>query len=391
MKILFITPDIPNPYGGGCRMFYQLKYLKEFGVEVDLVTLVRTENYSDIQVIKGFCNEIYLVEYPKINLCQRVKNLLLLKPYLYVPKFKIQILNLLKTKKYDLIHFHKFQIAEHLLFINNIPIVCDLWASGLKGIIKEILYERNFFKKLIKLSWLPRFYLADKKFYKHFQYFFVVSREAKEYIINRYINKIVYVIPNGVELQENTDFEEQQKEKNTLVFSGDMNFFQNVDTVVFFVKKIYPQIKKEIPQVKFYVVGKNPSPIIKNIAKKDNSIIITGFVKDIKTAVKRAQVFVAPIRSGSGIRNKILEALGWGMPVVMTQNAAEGIDVTNNQEAIITNIRNFAKEVVALLKDKEKQKVLSKNAVSLIKKKYLWQDITKTMINAYQEILNHYK
>ncbi|MFH2070908.1 MAG: glycosyltransferase family 4 protein [Elusimicrobiota bacterium] len=386
MKILFVTPGPPHLLGGGgSRMYHQLKYLKKEKVDVDLLTFA--EPSAEItDEIKDLVDNIHTVEC-RDNVTSRLKNLFLLKAYSKDKKFETVVNDIFGKNKYDLIHVHKFQMAEYFVNVKDIPLIIDLWACGLKGAWYEVWYECNILRKLIKLLRIPRFYLADRKFYAHYKYFFVVSEEARDYILKRYKNKKVYIVPSGVDTES---FPSGVSPNNkTLIFTGDMSFFPNVDTVLYFVERIYPKIKNKIKNVKFYIVGRNPSKKVSALAVKDKSIIVTGYVSNIYDYLKNSSIFVAPIRSGLGIRNKILEALAFGLPVVATRNACEGIEVENNHNIVFAETPlAFANAVIELLNNSQKRIMLGKNSGKLIEEKYQWKHIVSKMIEYYNEILN---
>jgi len=268
-----------------------------------------------------------------------------------------------------------------------LPIVIDLWAAcGLEVAFYEALYEPSFYNKIIKLTRIPRYHFSNVKFYKKFKNFFVVSDDAKNYILRNYKNKNVYVIPNGIEFE---NFPQVNLELNyNLIYIGDMSFYQNIDTVIFFVNKIYPEIKKKFKNLKFYIVGRNPVKEIVEISKKYDSIIVTGYVKDIFEHAKNCCIFVAPIRTGSGIRNKILEAMAYGLIVITTKNALEGIDAIDGKEVLIADTHNeFIEKIMDVFLNFEKFKVIGNNARELIKNKYQWHQIIKNMISYYKKIL----
>ncbi len=442
MKILFVTPEMPHTLGGGAsRMYEQLKYLKQEKVSVDLICHADI-NENNPDDISANVNKIYFVDKPNNGLSQRLTNLFLFRAYTKDKNFLKLANRVLSENKYDLIHVHKFQMAEYSLNIKNVPVVIDLWACGLKGAWYEVVYETNIFKKFIKLTRIPRFYISDIKFYSHFKHFFVVSDEAKKYILDRHSDKKVYVVPNGVEIESSLytplpplnrgdiPFSPVIKEKNppaslppfakgdrggfgrdamggwknvrttkfigtdiadskNLIFTGDMSFFQNVDACVYFVKNIYPKIKKEVKDVKFYIVGRNPSKDVLKLAKEDTSITVTGFVENIYEYLKNSNIFVAPIRTGLGIRNKILEALACGLPVVATKHSYEGIEVIDNYNAVIAdNPNEFAQKTVRLLNNPERREELGLNARKIIEEKYQWKNIVKKIIYAYKEIIS---
>lgn len=260
------------------------------------------------------------------------------------------------------------------------------------------MYEKNIIRKFINLTRIPRYVIADKKFYNIFRNYFVVSQEDQNYILKKYPDKKVFVVPNSIELGTNNhssntisdnEIEAKHLPPHTIIFTGDMSFFQNVDAVKYFVKEIYPIIKLEISDIKFYVVGKSPSEDILKLAASDSSIIVTGYVENMKTYLNSADVYVAPIRSGAGTRTKILEAMSCKKPIVTTSIGTEGILTTHNKDLVVAdNPEKFAKYVIELMKDEKRRKSIGENAYALIEEKYLWTKTTDKIKNYYKEVVS---
>ncbi|MGQ9610073.1 MAG: glycosyltransferase, partial [bacterium] len=151
--------------------------------------------------------------------------------------------------------------------------------------------------------------------------------------------------------------------------------------------KIYPLIKSAIPNVKFYVVGNYPPRSIKRLLS-NGDIVVTGHVEDVRPYFDRSAVFVCPLRSGSGMQAKILEAMAMGVPVVTTSMGATAIvDAVAGKDILIANdVKSFAKEVIRLLKDKDLRCNIAQNARKLVEEKYNWGFIVNDINEMYQSI-----
>jgi glycosyltransferase involved in cell wall biosynthesis len=125
---------------------------------------------------------------------------------------------------------------------------------------------------------------------------------------------------------------------------------------------------------------------LRDKAAADHSINILGFVNDIRPFVQRASVFVAPIRSGSGTKIKVLNAMAQAKTVVATITAAEGIDAIHNKNIIIAqNSRDFSNKTIYFLRNKEKAEKIGQKARLLIKDKYSWEVIARQVENVYKK------
>jgi glycosyltransferase involved in cell wall biosynthesis len=137
-------------------------------------------------------------------------------------------------------------------------------------------------------------------------------------------------------------------ESASIMFFGAMWRRVNEDAVLYFVKSIFPIILDKIPNAIFYVVGSKPSRQIRNLGSKN--IIVTGFVESVNMYYNKCAVVVVPLRAGSGIKGKVIQALGFGRPVVSTSVGAEGILLNDANGLFIEDEPpKFAQKVVALM------------------------------------------
>lgn len=135
------------------------------------------------------------------------------------------------------------------------------------------------------------------------------------------------------------------REEDNIIFSGLMDKPVNIDACIFFYNEIFPKILKRKPNIKFYIVGPNPSYKIKRL--KNNNVSIIGAVDDIRRYLRKAGLIVCPLRIGSGTRNKVLQAMALGKSVVSTTIGAEGIEVTSGKDIIIADRpEEFAENVL---------------------------------------------
>jgi polysaccharide biosynthesis protein PslH len=194
-----------------------------------------------------------------------------------------------------------------------------------------------------------------------------------------------HVVPNGVDCQYfSPPPAGTEIEPYSLAFSGSMAYVPNHDGIAWFIDEVMPRIKREVPQVKLYVIGRSPPPHIRKRASM--CVHVTGTVPDVRPYVWRAAVFVVPLRMGGGTRLKIAEALAMKKPVVTTQVGSEGIELVNGESALIANDPEaFAQAVMRLLKDRALGARLSVAGHSLIRRKYEWKTISDSLDSLYRE------
>ena len=176
----------------------------------------------------------------------------------------------------------------------------------------------------------------------------------------------------------------------TMLFTGTMSYEPNRDSVHYFVKEILPLIKIKLPGIKFIIAGANAAAVFPEL-KGDPSIGIISSPEDMKVHYDLANIVVVPLRSGSGTRLKILEAMAMGKPVVTTPIGVEGIEATHEEEILVAkDIKEFAEMVVSLLKDKALAGKISKKARLLIESKYNWDDIRGSISMSITSMLTFY-
>jgi len=223
--------------------------------------------------------------------------------------------------------------------------------------------------------------------YRKFNYCTVVTYKDKKEI-DEFLSNLV-VIPNGVDINYFRPREQRSKDDLSIIYTGDMSGRKNIETVMYFYEQIFPKIKSEKPNVKFYVVGGNPPSSIKAL-KEEKNIFVTGFVEDIRKYLALSDIFICPMISGTGIKNKVLEAMAMGKPVVSTRIGALGIEAEHKREILIADDpEDFANCVISLLNNYEKRIKIGESGRKLIEEEYSWEKCAERVENLFLRIINN--
>jgi len=191
----------------------------------------------------------------------------------------------------------------------------------------------------------------------------------------------VSVVPNGV---DTTYYQPAEVETDgSLLFTGKMDFRPNVGGVLWFFQRFWPLVKERLPQARFLVVGRNPSPRLSPLFQ-DPQVTVTGFVPDVRPYIARASICLVPLRMGGGTRLKVLEAMAMGKAIVSTSLGCEGIKTTGQELIIADNESNFARLVIDLWGDEKRRRSLGMAARRLAEK-YDWKFITPLLEEVYEE------
>jgi sugar transferase (PEP-CTERM/EpsH1 system associated) len=183
-------------------------------------------------------------------------------------------------------------------------------------------------------------------------------------------------IPNGVDLDFFQPFDLPKAENPTLVFTGQMDYFANVDGVTHFARVIHPRLRQRFPDLELLIVGRAPAPAVRALGELPG-VMVTGAVGDVRPFLSRAWGFVAPLRIAQGVQNKVLEAMASALPVVCTDRVHAGLSdggfqhdrdllVAADDEAMESNL-------VALLEDAGLRDRLAECARQRLLSSYRWQ------------------
>lgn len=158
-----------------------------------------------------------------------------------------------------------------------------------------------------------------------------------------------------------------------ICFMGNMRSMQNQDAAIFFANCVFPLIKRRISGAKFYIVGSLPPENIRSLASDD--IVVTGFVNDLEQTISDSCLAVAPVRVAAGIQNKVLVAMGCGLPVVMTSLIARAIpELEDGQNCVIRDeARSIADACVKLMERAELRNSIGRKGYEMVRKNYSWE------------------
>lgn len=223
----------------------------------------------------------------------------------------------------------------------------------------------NFFNFFDWLNW-RRF---QKIIYQNFDRIIGFSDEDCKIIQRVAPRNKISIIPIGIDFASYKLSESDEKPIDIL-FMGHMLHYPNIDGLHYFNRKIFPLIKKGIPNVKFCIIGSSMKKANFKL-KKDKNIEVIGEVEDIRPYLLKTKVMVVPVRLGAGIKVKILEAMAMGVPVVATRVAAKGLKAIPGESIYIADsTKDFMCKVVSLLQDEPKRMAMAKNAREVIEKYY---------------------
>jgi len=347
------------------------------------------ERENDTKEYEPFCQELKLVYQPKAKALAN-SALFLFTPvplevaYCRNKKMNSTVKEMMKEKRIDLIYIKRLRAAQFVDPETTIPVVLDT-TDAMSRYYREATKSAPWYRKPLFLEEQFKYRLYEKRMSRAFKNWVVCSPVELEYLKRRTSADVkFFLVPNGVDTDfyTPTDF---APERHSILLSGLMDKFVNIEAAQYFIKDILPAILEKIPDVKLYIVGPNPPLSLRKLAR--HNIIITGGVEDLRGYISRSKVVVVPIKTGTGTRNKILQSWAMARPVVTTSKGLQGLKAIDNEHVFVADDpKLFADKIIMLLKDDTLQKELIQNSLKLVEEKYAMKTIVDELNTILQRV-----
>lgn len=366
-RILIIDdiPPLPNRAAGALRHYHTLKQMLNLGYQVTYVHLMGRE-YND-ENSRQFIDEFRMkgVEFFWFNY----------ESWWHYRESKenVEILqNLIASLELELRHFDFVYIAFWYIAnyfvdlirskIPNTPIIIDTMDVHYLRELRqaELSKDKNL---LVKANETKKNELAV---YSKADCITTVTENDRDILKKELPNKSILIL---TDVHDSVETLNGFTERKDFLFVGNFNHNPNEDAVFYFVKNIFPHIKKELKDAKFYVVGNKPSEKIKALNSED--IIVTGWVPEVKPYLEKCRVSVVPLRFGAGNKGKVGETLSYGLPMVSTTVGAEGMGIINEVHSFVSDDPiKFAEYAIKLHNNENIWNEFSSKGKNLISSQY---------------------
>ncbi len=415
MRILFLCLRCPYPPQRGDRI-RSYNFIKQLSKRHDITLVFFAESESDIEAVKHlqpFCERVEWVKFSpsfaSINTAIHCLSRIPLQVhYWYSPQMQRKINQLLAEENFQLIHAQLFRMGQYVIKTEGIAKVLDLCDSLALNLSRRAELDCTPKRFLVKLE-EKRVRRYEVEIMKAFDSGTVVAHFDRDYLLNQDNSLNLSVVPMGVDLKyfqplkvnndsNGADVTEKQnmtltvqedfaddRSKN-LLFTGTMNYFPNSDAVIYFCNNVFPLIQKRYPDATFYIVGNHPTEQIRRLSDQ-KGVVVTGYVPDIRPYFEKASVFVAPLRAGSGIQTKNLEAMAMGIPIVTTSIGAMGLEAETDTELLIADTpETFAERVIHLIENPDIRQNLANAGRKRVEASYDWQVLVNRLEQVYDQI-----
>ena len=399
MNILLICNKSPYPpkEGGPIAMNTIVEGLVDSGHKTKVLAVNSFKYSVDINSIPDDYKEKTQIE--GIFLDLRIKpldaflNLFTNKSYhvqRFISKeFEDKIIEILSKNKYDIIQLETLYIAPYIETIrkhSNAKVI--LRAHNIEHLIWDRITQTT--KNSIKKFYLSHLSKTLKKYeleaLDKFDGIAAITKTDAEFFKKTRTKTPIVDIPFGINLNK-FQLSDAEYEFPSLFHIGSMNWMPNVEGIDWFLKKVWDLVNEKIPDLKFYLAGREmPDWLINN--KKAN-VEVVGEVENAQDFINSKAIMIVPLFSGSGIRIKIIEGMALAKTIISTKLGAEGIHYENNKNILIANSpEEYVNQIEKCIKSKELCETIGVNARKLIEEEYDNKKIIGKLVDFYEKIIS---
>lgn len=412
MRILFLTQIVPYPPDAGPKVktWNSLRYLASQGHDVVLATFVRPEERDHLAEVRNVCSQVHPVPLKRSrigDLGYWIRSLASGKPFLVErdasPAMRRLVERLVKEQPFDVVHADQITMSQFAL-----PLAEEVPDGPTGSRPKLVLDAHNAVWTILDrmsqnaaLPLRPILALEAKRLLRYEGK--IVSLFDRTLAVSEVDRRALYeavgtvengrgprnrdrieVVPIAVDT-ERLKPSPAEPDADALVTMGTLHYPPNADGIRWFVHDVLPLIQEQAPSVTLTIIGKNPpTDLIRAAQSSGGRVSITGYVPDLDPYMEKAAVFVVPVRSGGGMRVRILEGLARGLPMVTTTVGLEGIQARAGKEVLVADsAKEFAQAVVNLIHDRKLRRRLSKASRALAVAHYDWQVVLRGLDRTY--------
>lgn len=379
MKLFLITSRVPFPLekGDKLRAFHFLRELSRYNELYLFCISEKKDDDKSLPELQKICKEVHFYKLP------------------FLLRFFSLFKSFFQGKPFQVGWFYSSSAASaiesHVARVQPDAFICQLVRTAeylpqkYEG-IKVIDYmdafsvgmQRRYTQSGFPMSQVYRYEYEKLAAYEEavmhrFHLHLIISDQDKR-LMPKAMQPHLKVLRNGVDLAyyRYEDAQEYKVRSEVLLFSGNMSYPPNIQAAHFLVEKILPLVQRDKPLTKLTLAGARPAASVKKMAGKN--VRVTGWINDLRHEYGQAKVFVAPMFSGTGMQNKLLEAMAMAVPCITTRMAAEAINGKHMENIIIADDeKTFSEAIVYLLSHPEEAKEMGLMGRKHVEESFSWQ------------------
>ncbi len=399
MKILFITLRLPHAMaiGGHGIVRRRILGLVRRGHQVGLAAFARPGDAEHREELAPHLLETELVPPPHGSGIERYR---LGHPFLIHPHpFSHYRSNEMARRIGDMVERTRYDIAIAEFSVMGQYLDRNPWLPAVRRILsvhhcytvmtrKAARYHGWLVRTFVESLVLQRLQRYEFDLYRRADRVLTLTAEERFQMAKIAPDLAVQVIPSGVDTNAFAPGNAGDKEP-ALVFTGRYSDEPNRDAFHWFLAEVWPRLRSRHPALRFYAVGPDPSPQMLEAARRDERLVVTGEVDDVLEYLRRARIFVCPVRLGSGMRGKLLEAMAAGVPVVSTTAGAEGIPIQIGETGFLADTpRILADTIEMLLADPALQARVADKARQMVDHRFSWDNTVTALERVFEDAIS---
>lgn len=385
MRLLVVLSRVPFPLekGDKLRAYHLVKRLaRQHEVFLFCLSDQRIKP-AHLDHLHTFCKHIRVVHIPQWRILLRMVTGLFSRLPFQVTYFHHRhaqraIDKVIDTFKPDHVLCQLVRTTEYVRHRYALPKTLDYMDTLSKGIERRTETAPFILRPVLRAE-TRRLIGYENLMLDLFDHHTIISAQDRDLLYHPYRDRVV-VIPNGVDSEY---FSPMEGEKlYDLLFTGNMNYAPNIDSVLFLVHRVLPLVRRKRPGTSLLIAGVDPVQRVRDLAAHDPLVKVSGWVKDIRVSYASATVFIAPMQIGTGLQNKLLEAMAMRMPCITSDLANNAVGAVPGRSILVGHEpQDYADHILHLLSDKEAREKLADQGHRFVRSTFNW-DISADRIDA---------
>jgi len=404
MKILIVSPYLPHPrsgHGTGDVMHGLLRHIsrrheitlisfcdkRELALAADLKEL--PIRFHAVPRRKGVQENVWSnLSLVATRLLQFCRSLVLWQPYYmgkyYHPRMARLIKRLTAGSSYDIVQLDMVQMGQYFRYAGGCKRILYAYEVAFRPAYRRYRSAASILARSLSFIRWCQCALFERRMAGKFDRILCVTDQDKTLLERLTSSRRMSYLPLGADVSGQPP-PYASRERESLVFVGSFSHRPNREAVLWLVGEIFPLVLNKFPGATLSVIGSNPPDELKELAARTPQVRILGFVDDVAGYLRTSAVFIAPLRSGGGVKVKILHAMGQGIPVVTTKVGIEGI---TPEGALVGNTAGrLADNICALFGDRDRAAEVGRKGWEAMRAWNSWESVTLRLEGIYEQVL----